>query len=87
MPVAKYACSNAALAGNDIEEQEFDLLAKHKKVLKDIAEALLEKEVLGSEEIEAFLNGKGPKKAKTSSSQKKIKKKESTAKNKQKAAN
>lgn len=64
-----------------------DLLQNHKSVLKNIAEALLEKEVLTSEEIEAFLNGKGPKKAKIASSQKKKKQKKTPAKNKTKTAN
>ena len=66
-------------------KRTISLLENHKNVLNNIAEALLEKEVLTSEEIEAFLNGKGPKKAKKTSSQKK--KKESPARNKQKASN
>ncbi len=68
-------------------KRTMDLLQNHKSVLRNIAEALLEKEVLTSEEIEAFLNGKGPKKAKTTSSQKKKKQKESPAKNKRKTSN
>jgi cell division protease FtsH len=46
------------------------LLQKHKKELKKIAKALLEKEVLSSKEIEALLDGKGLIKAKKPSSQK-----------------
>jgi len=68
-------------------KRTIDLLRNHKDVLKNIAEALLKKEVLTSKEIEAFLNGKDPKKAKKASSQKKKKQKETPAKNKRETSN
>jgi len=68
-------------------KRTIDLLRNHKDVLKNIAKALLKKEVLTSKEIEAFLNGKDPKKAKKASFQKKKKQKETPAKNKRETSN
>ncbi len=63
-----------------------NLLQKHKKELQNIAEALLEKEVLSSKEIEALLNGKGPLRTKKTSSRKSPKKQKASTQNKGKAS-
>ncbi len=62
-----------------------DLLQKHKTVLKNIAEALLDKEVLNSKEIESLLNGKKLAKTRKPSSKNKKKQTKSPAKKRRKA--
>jgi cell division protease FtsH len=62
-----------------------DLLQKHKTVLKNIAEALLDKEVLTSKEIESLLNGKIPEKTRKPPSKNKKQQTKSPAKKQRKA--